>query len=126
MTTLLVLCLFLVFISLASAVHLRSTGIEENVSTQNISSSELEHTYPEYFAARRILEDTIHSNHDHNEQLEKWKAELVEVNGLRNTDVAVLITSSTNNAQKYLWERIIPSARTWMRLFVNVFVVVEG
>ena len=48
-----------------------------------------------------------------------------KINGLKNSEVAFLVISSwVNNGQLYR-DRIIPAARTWMRLALHVFVVIE-
>lgn len=48
-----------------------------------------------------------------------------EVDGLRNDEVAVLITSTAKESGAFIRDRIIPSARTWMQDFMHVFVVIE-
>jgi hypothetical protein len=47
------------------------------------------------------------------------------VNGLRNSEVAFLIISTWARNGHYYRTRIIPSARTWMRLAAHVIVVIE-
>ena len=66
---------------------------------------------------------------------------LEEVDGLKNEDVVMLVTSTYAQEFRFLRERftsfnlmlfssflfrIIPSSRTWMRMLANVFVSVEG
>ena len=46
--------------------------------------------------------------------------------GLRNEDVVVFVASTISNEAKYVRDRIVPSARTWMKHLVNVFVMIEG
>ena len=48
-----------------------------------------------------------------------------EVNGLQNSEVAVMITSTGSRTNEYLRSRIVPSIRTWMKDFVNVYVILE-
>ena len=50
---------------------------------------------------------------------------LREVNGLRNSDVVFLIISTWARNGYYYRTRIIPAARTWMRLLAHVFVIIE-
>ena len=64
-----------------------------------------------------------HKAHPHHHHKKAWMV-LEEVNGLRNEDVVMVVSSTT--IKGYLQSRIIPSARTWMRFFANVFVIVEG
>eukprot|EP01034_Spumella_vulgaris_P040761 gene40761-50437_t len=47
------------------------------------------------------------------------------VDGLRNEDVVMMVTSSEVNNFHYLRARILPGARTWMRMFANVLIVIE-
>jgi hypothetical protein len=53
-----------------------------------------------------------------------WQ-DFYEVDGLRNEDVVVFVASTTVEGSRYLRDRIIPSARTWMKLLANVFVILE-
>jgi hypothetical protein len=48
-----------------------------------------------------------------------------EVDGLINQDIVMIITSTATSDGKYLRQRVIQSARTWVRLLKNVFVVME-
>lgn len=48
-----------------------------------------------------------------------------EVNGLKNQDIVIIITSTAVGDGRYLRQRIIQSARTWAKLLANVFVVLE-
>lgn len=50
-----------------------------------------------------------------------WK----EVDGLQNSQVTVVITSTAVRTNEYLRSRIVPSIRTWMKDFVNVYVIIE-
>ena len=50
---------------------------------------------------------------------------LREVDGLQNSQVTVVITSTASKNNEYLRSRIIPSIRTWMKDFINVFVIIE-
>ena len=53
-----------------------------------------------------------------------WR-DMRTVNGLKNNNVAfMLISSFVDNGRLYR-QRIIPAARTWMRLAANVFVIIE-
>jgi hypothetical protein len=58
---------------------------------------------------------------------DKWLG-LETVDGLNNNDVVIMITSSYNRKTTsfQMRSRIIPSARTWMQMFANVFVIIEG
>lgn len=56
----------------------------------------------------------------------KMAQKLKEVKGLLPENVIVMIASTGNNNGKYFRDRIIPSARTWMRYLPHVFVIVEG
>lgn len=51
----------------------------------------------------------------------KW----AEIDGVKNEDVAVLVTSTITKDEQLQYQRIIPSARTWMADFANVFVLIE-
>jgi hypothetical protein len=48
-----------------------------------------------------------------------------DVDGLKNEDVTVLVASTSSADFLYQFSRIIPSSRTWMRQFANVFVMLE-
>ena len=63
----------------------------------------------------------------HNETLHKkaWMHYEV-VDGLRNEEVIMFVMSSTTKDGYLLRERVIAGARTWMKLFANVVVVIEG
>ena len=65
-----------------------------NVSTQQVKK---------FYQSRRLLEEQLHANgerHHHH----SWKA-YEEVDGLKNTEVAIFITSTTNGNEHFLWER---------------------
>mmetsp|Transcript_5854 Transcript_5854/g.12911 ORF Transcript_5854/g.12911 Transcript_5854/m.12911 type:complete len:313 (+) Transcript_5854:38-976(+) len=53
-----------------------------------------------------------------------WK-KLELVDGLRNEEVLMVVTSTSAKDEKLLRERVIASSRTWMRGFANVVVVIE-
>lgn len=65
-----------------------------------------------------------HNYSDHSVHRHSWMV-LEEVDGLQNKDVVMLVTSTMVQEGLYLRERIIASARTWMRLFANVVVIIE-
>lgn len=50
---------------------------------------------------------------------------LPDLPNLKNEEVIFLISSTSKNKNEWLRERIIPAARTWMREFRSVFVLVE-
>lgn len=108
----LVICLVLLLVVEIHGSYLR-TESDWNLEAQN----------PEFFASRQRMLRVLDEKDEHHPK--SWSV-LAEVNGLKNTEVAVFITSSTNGNDHFLWDRIIPSSRTWMRLFANVFVIVEG
>lgn len=73
-----------------------------------------------------LAEVTISRNSTSRERLQQQrKYRLEKIDGLANADVSVVITSTENVEKIYLRSRIIPSARTWMRYFTNVFVVID-
>lgn len=78
---------------------------------------------------RKLSEVTIPSDNDfrkhHNTTHPKPWEILGEVNGLKNEDVAILVLSTGVDDEAYLRDRIIPSSRTWMKFFANVFVIEE-
>ena len=57
-------------------------------------------------------------------QTVSWK-QYENVNGLWNRDVVMVVTTTVHFGGRYLRERILPSLRTWMRLFMNVFIIIE-
>eukprot|EP00601_Ochromonadales_sp_CCMP2298_P004729 CAMPEP_0173191912 /NCGR_PEP_ID=MMETSP1141-20130122/13142_1 /TAXON_ID=483371 /ORGANISM="non described non described, Strain CCMP2298" /LENGTH=506 /DNA_ID=CAMNT_0014116141 /DNA_START=33 /DNA_END=1553 /DNA_ORIENTATION=+ len=69
----------------------------------------------------RRLEWTEPSNREHTHA---WKQYAV-VDGLRNEEVVMVVTSTSTHGEKLLRERIMASSRTWMRMFANVVVVIE-
>lgn len=54
----------------------------------------------QFYERRRLMEEHLKASHHH----ESWKL-YAEVNGLKNTEVAVFITSSTVNNEELIWER---------------------
>ena len=48
------------------------------------------------------------------------------VKGLSTDNVVMMIASTGTSNGKYFRDRIIPSARTWMRFLKHVFVIIEG
>lgn len=85
--------------------------------------------YHDVLYRRKLQEVTIPPTNDfrkhHNTTHRKPWEIIGEVNGLKNEDVAILVLSTGRDDESYLRDRIIPSARTWMRFFANVFVVEE-
>ncbi len=84
--------------------------------------------YSQYIS--RILQNHHHNTHNSHNSLERnhsvaWH-ELKEVDGLKNTEVAVFVMSTGKRHNAFLWQRIIPSYRTWLQYFANALVVVEG
>jgi hypothetical protein len=70
----------------------------------------------------RIVQDDISVKVDHNRwevthivRNDSLRARLKEVEGLRNEEVVVFITSTFKKHGIYLRDRVIPSSRTWMR-----------
>ncbi len=101
----------------------------QNISTENV---------PRFLKSRLLLEDHVKEPHHGR----SWR-DIAEVNGLKNEEVIVFVTSSVADNQRLLWERyiyliislkrsltiadrVIPSARTWMRMFARTYVIVEG
>lgn len=114
-------CQMLLFVACLLAIHAAcANGQNLRTATNLTSAAALEAEHVGYLTSRRRLEHAVHAAHP-----KAWMA-LETVDGLRNEDVVVFITSTTNGNDHFLWDRIIPSARTWMKLFANVFVVVEG
>lgn len=76
-----------------------------------ISPSELNHSIPyeesdhpyvqHFFRTRRQLLQVFHN---HTEHKKAWMA-LAEVDGLKNEEVAMLVTSTDSQGEVYLWER---------------------
>lgn len=61
------------------------------------------------------------SNHSHSHWRDDIQGFIHQTDGLLNQDVVMIITSTIG----YMRQRIIPSIRTWMRLFMHVFIVLE-
>ena len=85
--------------------------------------------YHEALYRRKLQQVTIPPTNDfrkhHNStHPHPWQI-LAEVNGVKNQDVAILVLSTGKDDESYLRDRILPSARTWMRFFANVFVIEE-
>ncbi len=80
-----------------------------------------------YFISRRRLELATSVIERSNVSLHhrSWQV-IEEVNGLKNTQIASFVTSTGSHEEYLLWERIIPSARTWMKYLAHNFVIVEG
>lgn len=84
-------------------------------------------------AKRSLLEDGhalphrggIHFKHNETVHKKAWMHYEV-VDGLRNEEVIMFVMSSTTKDGYLLRERVIAGARTWMKLFANVVVVIEG
>eukprot|EP01036_Dinobryon_divergens_P033772 gene33772-43641_t len=88
---------------------------------------------------KSVDKTTSNKNHRHHRQLNqhgKWessvfdeklksRSHLKEVDGLLNSQVTVVITSTAVRTNEYLRSRIVPSIRTWMKDFVNVYVIIE-
>lgn len=70
------------------------------------------------------LHDLYHNRSKQSLRYIQWNTYEV-VNGFRNQDLLIIITTTAVNNGQYLRERIIPSSRTWMRLLVNVIVIIE-
>lgn len=66
-------------------------------------------------------QDHIHANKHGNHSREH----LLLVNGLKNEDIVMMITSTAKGCGYYLRNRVIPSSRTWMKLLINVYVIIE-
>lgn len=49
-----------------------------------------------------------------------------DVEGLKNEEVLCFITSAGVRSEAFLWQRVIPAARTWMKNLVNAYVIIEG
>eukprot|EP01031_Cornospumella_fuschlensis_P036503 gene36503-44284_t len=109
-----------------SALLLIKSSFSSQPSSYNpadpLFNSNLENEHRDYLDSRRRLQHALRGQTtDHGKD---WMA-LAEVNGLKNTEVVVFVTSTTNGNDHFLWDRIIPSARTWMRLFAHVYTIVE-
>lgn len=76
-----------------------------------------------FLRSRRHLEEVVERANS-SQHYRSWQT-LAEVNGLKNTEVVSIVLSSGNMHGSMLWERIIPSARTWMRYLVHNYVVIE-
>jgi len=83
----------------------------------NIGSSHAEIRPAEYY------HDLIY-NYSHSHLEPAWMI-LHTVDGFKNEEVVLLVTSSASKGAKLLRERIIGSSRTWMRYFAHVFVIIE-
>ena len=87
--------------------HLRSSTRRK----ATISPSALNHSIPyeesdhpdaqHFFRTRRQLLQVFHN---HTEHKKAWMA-LAEVDGLKNEEVAMLVTSTDSHGEVYLWER---------------------
>lgn len=126
------ICLAVLVWSGAGFSHVRRL-LEAELKTQNDRDTlnhiyeTHNHTYVDrYFAGRRRLEQHMSlerrnvSHHSH----KAWQA-VAEVDGIKNSEIASFVTSTGSHGESLLWERIIPSARTWMRYFKNNYVIVE-
>lgn len=71
-----------------------------------------------------VFTETIYST-ERKERSQPRKYRQEKIDGLANADVSVVITSTENFGKIYLRSRVIPSSRTWMRYFTNVFVVID-
>jgi hypothetical protein len=76
-----------------------------------------------------VFTETIYSingiSTERKERSQPRKYRQEKIDGLANADVSVVITSTENFGKIYLRSRVIPSSRTWMRYFTNVFVVID-
>jgi hypothetical protein len=77
-----------------------------------------------YMTSRRRLELAVIERSNVSSRHRSWQV-LTEVDGLKNTEIASFVTSTSAHDESILWERIIPSARTWMKFLAHNFVLVE-
>jgi hypothetical protein len=103
------------YVAIMSTMSLRGIQFESTNSSFNES-------HP-FLVSRRRLERILQADSAGSHNNHKM---LHEVDGLKNSEIVYIITSTTNNNEIFLWDRVIPSARTWMRHAVHVYVVVEG
>jgi hypothetical protein len=80
----------------------------------------------------RLIQDDVSGKFDNNRwevthivRNDSLRKKLEIVDGLRNQEVAVFITSTGAKHGVYLRDRIMPSSRTWMRQLYNIYVILE-
>lgn len=57
-----------------------------------------------FFRTRRELLQAFHGHHNHTDHKKAWMT-LAEVDGLKNEEVIMMVTSTAAHGEVYLWER---------------------
>lgn len=83
----------------------------------NLFSNTTEPSIQRYLKARDSLVEGVKN---YNQEWKKYE----NVNGVHNKRVVMLVSSTIVNPH-FMWERIIPASRTWMKGFANVIVLLE-
>lgn len=118
------LCLVLIALSISSSVEysLNYTKLEEY--NDNLYRRKLDAAAISGYDSSKYPYDHW-KHHMHNSSRHQlWKL-LETVDGFKNEDMAIVVMSTTTNHEAYFRDRIIPSTRTWMKFFANVFIIVE-